>query len=153
MCSAFSWGDKEFPAESQPLVFNFGELNSFFATHSWKAITAEQWLDILDAEQMPVTAAFESASLDFATILQLPSAPAPTEPLKVTWALLEDGSWTRTVFNPEDEVATILSPALTAAAAAATAADAATKVQAVWRGFSTRVRQVLPRLRITSVWM
>jgi hypothetical protein len=67
---------------------------------------------------------------------------------------MEDGSWTRTVFNPEEEpVAAILSPALTEAAAAATAAEAATKVQAVWRGFSTRVRQVLPRLRVSSVWM
>jgi len=57
------------------------------------------------------------------------------------------------VMNPEEEVAAIFSPALTAAAAAANAAEAATKVQAVWRGFSTRVRQVLPRLRVTSVWM
>jgi len=152
MSNAFAWHEKEFTMESQPLEFDFDELNSFFATHCWKAITEEQWIDILAAEETPLTAAFESARLDFSKPLQLPLQPSPSE-VKVTWTLLENGSWTRTVFNPEEMAAVILSPALTAAAAAASATEAATKVQAVWRGFSTRVRQVLPRLRVTSVWM
>ena len=170
MCCAFVWGEKEFSAESQPLVFNFSELNAFFATHCSFAITQGQWLDMLAAEETPLTGAFESARLDFATPIDLPlqpfglkerdsflaaaaSAAAEAEAMKVTWTLLENGSWTRTVFNPEEEMASILSPALTAAAAAASAAEAAIKLQAVWRGFSTRVRQVLPRLRVSSVWM
>jgi hypothetical protein len=153
MSNAFALGDKEFSAESLPLVFDYDELNAFFATHCYKVITQQQWIDILAAEETPMTDAFISARLDFATPIQLPSAPLPSA-LNVTWMLLENGSWTRTVFNPEEEpVAAILSPALTAAGAAASAAEAATKVQAVWRGFSTRVRQVLPRLRVTSVWM
>jgi hypothetical protein len=157
MCGVFSWCMKEFAMESQPLEFTFSELNAFFATHSFLNITTEQWINILAAEETPMTAAFESARLDFATPIQLPSVPLPSVPLpsalNVTWTLLENGSWTRTVHNPEEEMAAILSPALTAAAAAASAAEAATKVQAVWRGFSARVRQVMPRLRVTSVWM
>ena len=166
MCGAFALGDKEFSAESQPLVFDYDELKSFFATHCCFIMTEQQWIDILVAEETPLTGAFESARLDFATPIDLPLQPfglkerasflaaqAGAEALKVTWALLENGSWTRTVHNPEDEMASILSPALTAAAAAASATEAATKVQAVWRGFSSRMRQVLPRLRVTSVWM
>ena len=172
MCGAFVWGEKEFSAESQPLVFNFSELNAFFATHCAFPITEAQWLDILAAEETPLTGAFESARLDFATPIDLPLQPfglkerasflaaqaaaeasANAAALKVTWTLLENGSWTRTVFNPEEEMASILSPALTAAAAAASATEAAIKLQAVWRGFSSRVRQVMPRLRVTSVWI
>jgi hypothetical protein len=171
MSNAFACQNREFAMESWRLEFNFDELNVFFTTHCWKVLTDEQWIDILAAEETPLTAAFESARLDFGKPLQLPLQPfglkerasflasaggaaeTAAEALKVTWTLLENGSWTRTVFNPEEEMAAILSPALTAAAAAASAAEAATKVQAVWRGFSARVRQVLPRLRVTSVWM
>jgi hypothetical protein len=150
MSRAFIWSGKEFSAESERLFFTFSELNAFFATHCSLTITEAQWMDILAADETPITAAFDSARLDFATPIQLPLQPFS---MKVSWALLENGSWTRSVMNPEEEVAAIFSPALTAAAAAANAAEAATKVQAVWRGFSTRVRQVLPRLRVTSVWM
>jgi hypothetical protein len=174
MSNAFAIHDKEFATESWRLQFDFHELRAFLATHCAFTITYEQWIDVLEGEDMPFTGAFESASLDFATPIDLPLQPfvrkdmtsflegqasasggaaAAAPPLRVTWALLENGSWTRTVHNPEEEMAAILSPALTAAAAAATATEAATKVQAVWRGFSSRVRQVLPRLRVTSVWM
>jgi hypothetical protein len=135
------------------IQFNSSDIDMFFAAHCWKNITASDWYELLAADETPVTGAFESARLDFTTPLQLPSVPLPSS-LKVSWMLMEDGSWTRSVMNPEDEpMAAILSPALTAAAAAASATEAATKVQAVWRGFSSRVRQVLPRLRVTSVWM
>ena len=178
MSAAFAVHDKEFATESWRLEFDFHQLKAFLAIHCSFTITYEQWINILVADETPMTGAFESARLDFAMPIDLPLQPfvrkdmtsflegqasasggaasaaaAEAETLKVTWALLENGSWTRTVHNPEEEMAAILSPALTAAAAAATATEAATKVQAVWRGFSSRVRQVLPRLRVTSVWM
>jgi hypothetical protein len=154
------WGALEYVHDNESeyqnearIIFTYHEFECFLASHSQKILGLDLglWDDLLDLQETPMTEAFMSANLDFGMPLRLPSAPPP---VKVSWKLMEDGSWTRTVFNPEEEpVAAILSPALTAAGAAATAAEAATKVQAVWRGFSTRVRQVMPRLRVSSVWM
>jgi len=66
----------------------------------------------------------------------------PYIPIRTTWSLQEDGTWERTVFNSEEVV---LSPALTTAVSEAIESEAATKVQATWRGFYTRFRNVMQR--------
>jgi len=136
-------GEAEYQNEAR-ITFTYHEFECFLASHSQTILGLQMdlWDDLLDFQETPYSDAFMSANLDFGMPLRLPSAPPP---VKVSWKLMEDGSWTRTVFNPEEEpVASILSPALTEAAAAASAAAAATKVQAVWRGFSTRTHRVLP---------
>ena len=150
MRKVFMMGNPTYAGEVR-IEFNFSELNIFLATHCWETLTYERWARLVECEDTPSTAAFESASLDFSTPISLPLQPYNST-LSITWSLLDDGSWTRTVNNPEEVAAIIIAPALTAVAVHELTKDAATKVQAVWRGFSSRVRHAtLPRNSGTNI--
>jgi hypothetical protein len=138
MCDAFADAEPNFPNETR-IEFSFSELNYFLATHVWQTLTQDTWATLLEREETPTTGAFESAKLDFSRPLQLPLHLVPYTPIRTTWSLQEDGTWERTVFGEEE-----LSPALTTAVSEAIETEAATKVQATWRGFYTRFRNVVP---------
>jgi hypothetical protein len=55
--------------------------------------------------------------------------------------LMNDGSWTNNILNPEE--ATDVAVAATPAAAASVATSAATKMQAAWRGFRGRLSMLV----------
>jgi len=140
------WNAMEFAYDREPeyqgegrLVFTFHEFECFLANHCQKILGADTdlWDDLLELQETPLSEAFMSANLDFGMPLRLPSRVS-TPQLKVTWTLLDNGTWTRIVFNPEEIAAVISAPVQTAEEAASTAAKSATKVQAVWRGFSSR---------------
>ena len=136
MCDAFADATPNFPNETR-IEFSFSELNYFLAISVWETLTQDTWATLLERDETPTTGAFESAKLDFSTPLSLPCTVHT--PL-LTWSLQEDGTWERTVHN-----ATMLSSALTTAVSEAIESEAATKVQATWRGFYTRFRNVMQR--------
>ena len=151
MISREQWDAMEFAYDREPeyqgegrLVFTFHEFECFLATHCQKILGTDLdlWEDLLSLEETPLSEAFLSANLDFGMPLRLPSRVSAASRIKVTWTLLDSGTWTRIVFNPEEIAAVISAPVQTAEEAASTAAKSATKVQAVWRGFSSRVGRV-----------
>ena len=148
MISREQWSAMEFAYDREPeyqgegrLIFTFHEFECFLATHCQKILGTDQdlWEDLLSLQETPLSEAFLSANLDFGMPLRLPSRVSAASRIKVTWTLLDSGTWTRIVFNPEEIAAVISAPVQTAEEAASTAAKSATKVQAVWRGFSSRV--------------
>lgn len=142
MLDAFADAEPNFPNETR-IEFSFSELNYFLATHVWQTLTQDTWATLLERDETPTTGAFESAKLDFSRRLQLPLRFLDVQfhnPPHIRWSLQEDGTWERTVFDEE-----VLSPALTTAVSEAIETEAATKVQATWRGFYTRFRNVMQR--------
>jgi hypothetical protein len=150
MISREQWDAMEFAYDREPeyqgegrLIFTFHEFECFLATHCQKILGTDLdlWEDLLSLEEMPLSEAFMSANLDFGMPLRLPSRVSQdiSSRVKVTWTLLDNGTWTRTVFNPEEIAAVISAPVQNAEEAASTAAKSATKLQAVWRGFSSRL--------------
>jgi hypothetical protein len=133
-------GEAEYQNEAR-IIFTYHEFECFLASHSQKILGLDLclWDDLLDLQETPYTDAFMSANLDFGMPLRLPSRVSPASRVKVTWTLLDNGTWTRIVFNPEEIVAVISAPVQNAEEAASTAAKSATKLQAVWRGFSSRL--------------
>jgi len=150
MCDAFADATPNFPNETR-IEFSFSELNYFLAISVWETLTQDTWATLLERDETPTTGAFESAKLDFSTPLRLPWPGRVDTPLTVyvdystTWSLQEDGSrdtwgtWERRV-----PLVTQCS-ALTTAVLEAIESEAATKVQATWRGFYTRFRNVMQR--------
>lgn len=93
--------------------FNSSELNALLIGNGARPLTEEEWEDLLDGEE------------------------EDEDEEKVRWCLHEDGSWVKDPMNPEEltTVAVSVSPSENAAAVAT---SAATKMQAVWRGFKGR---------------
>lgn len=94
------------------IFFGYSELNALLIGNGARAINMDEWVALLDGEE-------------------------EEEEEKVRWCLHEDGSWVKDVINPEEltTVAVSVSPSENAAAVAT---SAATKMQAVWRGFKGR---------------
>ena len=88
--------------------FNSSELNALLIGNGARPLTEEEWEDLLDGEEE-----------------------------KVRWCLQEDGSWVKDPMNPE-ELTTVAVSVSPSEDAAAVATSAATKMQAVWRGFKFR---------------
>jgi hypothetical protein len=113
------------------------ELNAIILGNGGRPLTEREWdflVERLDDEEdededddNDVIAAAVAAAWN-----ELSSYDTPER----AW-LMADGSWVSTVMNPEEatEVAVVASPA----AAASVATNAATKMQAVWRGFKGRL--------------
>ena len=143
MCDAFADATPNFPNETR-IEFSFSELNYFLAISVWETLTQDTWATLLERDETPTTGAFESAKLDFSTPLSLPCTLQPFTPLIHFIEVIEDGS--RDTWTWERRVPlTMLSSALTTAVSEAIESEAATKVQATWRGFYTRFRNVMQR--------
>ena len=109
------------------------ELNALVVGNGGRPLTREEWIALLeqDEEDEEDEDNDEIAAAVAAVWNELASYDTPRA------FLMADGSWTSTVLNPEEatEVTVVASPA----EAPVVAASAATKVQAVWRGFKGRL--------------
>jgi hypothetical protein len=143
MCDAFADATPNFPNETR-IEFSFSELNYFLSINVWVTLTQDTWATLLERDETPTTGAFESAKLDFSTPLSLPCTLQPFTPLIHYIEVIEDGS--RGTWTSERRVPlTMQCSALTTAVSEAIESEAATKVQATWRGFYTRFRNVMQR--------
>jgi len=112
------------------------ELNALVVGNGGRPLTREEWIALLedddDDEDEENEDNDEIAAAVAAVWNELASYDEPPRAF-----LMADGSWASTVMNPEE--ATEVTVAASPAAAAGVAGSAATKVQAVWRGFKGRL--------------
>ena len=111
------------------------DLENFFLGRGEKYLSTAMWDAIVDRQKTCMTGAFLSATSDFTLTIGLPLQPYCRPPnLSVTLYLMDTGVWQAIVMNPEEDTGvSCTTPA---------AAHSATKIQAVWRGFKTRVDRV-----------
>ena len=119
-------------------IFMATELNALIVGNGGRPLNQEEWDSLVYDEEEEEEDEDEDeedrviAAAVAAVWNELASYDAPPR----TW-LMADGSWVSNILNPEEatDVAVIAPPA----SAALVAANAATKVQAVWRGFKGRL--------------
>jgi hypothetical protein len=112
------------------------ELNALVVGNGGRPLTREEWIALLEDDEDDEDEEDEDNDEIAAAVAAVWNERASyDEPPRAF--LMADGSWTNTVLNPEEatEVTVVASPA----EAPVVAASAATKVQAVWRGFKGRL--------------
>jgi hypothetical protein len=118
-------------------IFMATELNALIVGNGGRPLNQEEWDALVYDEDEEDDENDDEDEEDIAAAVasvwnELASYDAPPR----AW-LMADGSWVSNILNPEEatDVAVIASPA----AAASVATSAATKMQAVWRGFKGRL--------------
>jgi hypothetical protein len=111
------------------------ELNALVVGNGARPLTREEWIALLQQQDEDEEEDEDNDEIAAAVATVWNELASYDEPPRA-W-LMADGSWTSTVLNPEEatNVAVVASPA----AAPSVASSAATKVQAVWRGFKGRL--------------
>ena len=111
------------------------ELNALVVGNGGRPLTREEWIALLEQDEDDDDEEDEDNDEIAAAVAAVWNELASYDTPRAF--LMADGSWTSTVLNPEEatEVTVVASPA----EAPVVAASAATKVQAVWRGFKGRL--------------
>jgi len=115
-------------------TFMATELNALVVGNGARPLTHEEWVALVDEEE-DEDEDEDNDDIAAAVAIVWNELASYDEPPRSR--LMVDGSWTTTVINPEDATdVTVVAPP---SSAASVAASAATKVQAVWRGFQGRL--------------
>ena len=118
-------------------LFMSSELNALLLGNGARPLNEEEWTALVyEEDEEDEDEEDEGERAIAAAVATVWNELASYDPPQRAW-LMMDGSWASNIVNPEEatEVAVVASPAT----AAAVATSAATKMQAVWRGFKGRL--------------